>query len=69
MADQRTFPHHMIKEIFEQPRGLLDTIAPRVDQRAGRVQLNEVPISPEEVSTTLRGAPESSAICSSGTER
>jgi glutamine---fructose-6-phosphate transaminase (isomerizing) len=64
MADQRTFPHHMIKEIFEQPRGLLDTIAPRVDQRAGRVQLNEVPISPEE----LRGLRRIN-IVASGTSR
>lgn len=64
MADQRTFPHHMIKEIFEQPRGLLDTIAPRVDQRAGRVQLNEVPISPEELRALRR-----INIVASGTSR
>jgi len=64
MPEQRTFPHHMIKEIFEQPRGLLDTIAPRVDQRAGRVQLNEVPISPEE----LRGLRRIN-IVASGTSR
>ena len=64
MADQRSFPHHMIKEIFEQPRGLLDTIAPRVDQRAGRVQLNEVPISPEELRALRR-----INIVASGTSR
>jgi len=64
MADQRTFPHHMIKEIFEQPRGLLDTIAPRIDQRAGRVQLNEVPISPEELRALRR-----INIVASGTSR
>jgi len=64
MADQRFFPHHMIKEIFEQPRGLLDTIAPRVDHRAGRVQLNEVPISPEELRALRR-----INIVASGTSR
>lgn len=64
MANQRSFPHHMIKEIFEQPQGLHDTIAPRIDQREGRVQLNEVPISHEE----LRGLRRIN-IVASGTSR
>jgi glutamine---fructose-6-phosphate transaminase (isomerizing) len=49
MAEKREFPHHMIKEIFEQPQGLHDTIAPRVALPQGVVQLNEVPISREEL--------------------
>ena len=49
MAEKREFPHHMIKEIFEQPQGLHDTIAPRVSLPEGLVQLNEVPISREEL--------------------
>jgi glucosamine--fructose-6-phosphate aminotransferase (isomerizing) len=49
MADKREFPHHMIKEIFEQPQGLHDTIAPRVALPEGVVQLNEVPISRDEL--------------------
>ena len=44
MAEKREFPHHMIKEIFEQPQGLHDTIAPRISLPEGVVQLNEVPI-------------------------
>ncbi len=30
MADKGGFPHYMLKEIFDQPQGLRDTIAPRV---------------------------------------
>lgn len=49
MADKREFPHHMIKEIFEQPQALHDTIAPRISLPEGIVQLNEVPIRREEL--------------------
>ena len=35
MADKGGFPHHMLKEIFEQPQGLRDTIAPRVSLEEG----------------------------------
>jgi len=64
MAETRTFPHHMIKEIFEQPQGLHDTIAPRIALRENKVQLNEVPISPEELRTLRR-----INIVASGTSR
>jgi glucosamine--fructose-6-phosphate aminotransferase (isomerizing) len=64
MAETRTFPHHMIKEIFEQPQALHDTIAPRIAQRENSVQLNEVPISPEELRALRR-----INIVASGTSR
>src|SRR5215468_6347242 len=64
MADKREFPHHMIKEIFEQPQGLHDTIAPRISLPEGVVQLNEVPIRREE----LRGLNRIN-IVASGTSR
>jgi glutamine---fructose-6-phosphate transaminase (isomerizing) len=64
MAEKREFPHHMIREIFEQPQGLHDTIAPRVSLPEGVVQLNEVPISREE----LRGLRRIN-IVASGTSR
>jgi glucosamine--fructose-6-phosphate aminotransferase (isomerizing) len=64
MAEKREFPHHMIREIFEQPQGLHDTIAPRVSLPEGVVQLNEVPISREE----LRGLSRIN-IVASGTSR
>ena len=64
MADKREFPHHMIKEIFEQPQGLHDTIAPRISLPEGLVQLNEVPISREELRALQR-----INILASGTSR
>ena len=64
MAEQREFPHHMIKEIFEQPQGLHDTIAPRISLPEGVVQLNEVPISREELRSLSR-----INIVASGTSR
>jgi glucosamine--fructose-6-phosphate aminotransferase (isomerizing) len=64
MAEKREFPHHMIKEIFEQPQGLHDTIAPRISLPEGVVQLNEVPIRGEE----LRGLCRIN-IVASGTSR
>jgi glutamine---fructose-6-phosphate transaminase (isomerizing) len=64
MAEKREFPHHMIREIFEQPRGLHDTIAPRISLPEGVVQLNEVPISRDD----LRGLSRIN-IVASGTSR
>jgi glucosamine--fructose-6-phosphate aminotransferase (isomerizing) len=64
MAEKRDFPHHMIKEIFEQPQGLHDTVAPRISLPEGVVQLNEVPISRDE----LRGL-QRIHIVASGTSR
>jgi glucosamine--fructose-6-phosphate aminotransferase (isomerizing) len=64
MAEKREFPHHMIKEIFEQPQGLHDTIAPRISLPEGVVQLNEVPINREELRALQR-----INIVASGTSR
>src|SRR5258708_21935589 len=64
MAEKREFPHHMIKEIFEQPQGLHDTIAPRISLPEGIVQLNEVPIRGEELRGLFR-----INIVASGTSR
>jgi glucosamine--fructose-6-phosphate aminotransferase (isomerizing) len=64
MPDKREFAHHMIKEIFEQPQGLHDTIAPRISLPDGVVQLNEVPIGREELRALQR-----INIVASGTSR
>src|SRR6201987_3351478 len=64
MADKREFPHHMIKEIFEQPRGLHDTIAPRISLSEGLVYLNEVPLRRDELRSLQR-----INIVASGTSR
>src|ERR1700747_1455483 len=64
MSEKHNFPHHMIKEIFEQPQGLHDTIAPRISLPEGVVQLNEVPIRREELRALQR-----INIVASGTSR
>jgi glucosamine--fructose-6-phosphate aminotransferase (isomerizing) len=64
MADKGGFPHHMLKEIFEQPRGLRDTIAPRVSLDEGLVRLDDVRITVDELCSLRR-----INIVASGTSR
>lgn len=64
MSKERQFRHHMIKEIFEQPRGLTDTIAPRVFANEGRVVLEDVHMSGEQIRALRR-----INIIASGTSR
>ena len=47
--DKGGFPHYMLKEIFEQPQGLRDTIEPRVSLEEAVVRLDDVRISTEEL--------------------
>ena len=64
MADKAGVPHYMLKEIFEQPQGLRDTIAPRVSLEEGVVRLDEVRISTDELRALRR-----INIVASGTSR
>jgi glucosamine--fructose-6-phosphate aminotransferase (isomerizing) len=65
MPDKNGFPHFMLKEIFEQPKALEDTIAPRVSQQESQVRLaEEVRISSEELRRLRR-----INIVASGTSR
>ncbi|SPE43781.1 Glutamine--fructose-6-phosphate aminotransferase (isomerizing) (fragment) [Candidatus Sulfotelmatobacter sp. SbA7] len=64
MADKGGFPHYMLKEIFEQPQGLRDTILPRVSLEKGVVRLDEVRIGREELCALRR-----IHIVASGTSR
>jgi glutamine---fructose-6-phosphate transaminase (isomerizing) len=64
MADQGGFPHHMLKEIFEQPQGLRDTIASRVSLDEGLVRLDDVRITVDELRSLQR-----INIVASGTSR
>ena len=48
MAEKGGFPHFMLKEIYEQPRSLRETIAGRVSLDSGEVLLDEANI-PEDV--------------------
>ena len=49
MTPERVFRHHMIKEIFEQPRALEATIAPRVSLDKGSIRLEECRLIDEEI--------------------
>ncbi len=64
MTDKGGFPHHMLKEIFEQPQGLRDTIAPRVSLEEGLVRLDDVRITVDELRSLQR-----INIVASGTSR
>jgi glucosamine--fructose-6-phosphate aminotransferase (isomerizing) len=64
VAETRKFPHHLIREIFEQPDALRRTIEPRVSLAEGRVRLDEVRISREELRALRR-----INIVASGTSR
>jgi glucosamine--fructose-6-phosphate aminotransferase (isomerizing) len=54
MIAQRDFPHHLIREIFEQPASLRHAIEPRVSPEDGLVCLEDIRISSEEL-RALRG--------------
>jgi glutamine---fructose-6-phosphate transaminase (isomerizing) len=64
MPDKGKFPHFMLKEIFEQPQGLRDTIVPRVSLEKGVVHLEDVRIHPDELRALQR-----INIVASGTSR
>ncbi len=48
MAEKGGYKHFMLKEIFEQPRAVRDTLLGRVSQETGRVFLDEMEITPSE---------------------
>ena len=48
MAEKGGYKHFMLKEIFEQPRAVRDTILGRVGQESGRVFMDEMQILPRE---------------------
>jgi glutamine---fructose-6-phosphate transaminase (isomerizing) len=65
MPDKGSFPHYMLKEIFDQPKGLEDTICPRVSRETGEVRIaDEVRISSDELRSLKRVN-----IVASGTSR
>jgi len=63
-VQQRKFPHHLIREIFEQPDALRRAIENRVVPAEGRVELAEIHISREELRALKR-----IHIVASGTSR
>jgi glutamine---fructose-6-phosphate transaminase (isomerizing) len=63
VATQR-FPHHLIREIFEQPTSLRKAIEPRVSAETGLVRLEDIRISSEQLPALRR-----IHIVASGTSR
>jgi glucosamine--fructose-6-phosphate aminotransferase (isomerizing) len=49
MAEKGGFKHFMLKEIYEQPRAIRDTLLGRVSQDTGRIFLDEMEITDEEL--------------------
>ena len=48
MAEKAGFKHFMLKEIYEQPRAIRDTLLGRVSQDTGRIFMDEMEISADE---------------------
>ncbi|HEX5709071.1 MAG TPA: glutamine--fructose-6-phosphate transaminase (isomerizing) [Pyrinomonadaceae bacterium] len=48
MAEKGGFKHFMLKEIYEQPRAVRDTVQGRLSLDTGRVYLDEMNITPQE---------------------
>ena len=48
MAEKAGFKHFMLKEIYEQPRAIRDTLLGRVSQDTGRIFLDEMEITEAE---------------------
>ena len=49
MAQKGGYKHFMLKEIFEQPRAVIDTFRGRVSLEQGRVLMPDLPYTPEEI--------------------
>ena len=64
MTTKREFPHHLIREIFEQPESLRRAIEPRVSAEEGLVRLEDIRISSAELRAVRR-----INIVASGTSR
>lgn len=47
MAEKGGYKHFMLKEIYEQPQAIINTIAGRINPETGEVTLPEIGLSPE----------------------
>ncbi len=54
MAEKGGYKHFMLKEIFEQPRAIQDTLAGRLNEEAGDVFLQDLKLSDEELAQVKR---------------
>jgi glucosamine--fructose-6-phosphate aminotransferase (isomerizing) len=49
MAEKGGYKHFMLKEIFEQPQGIIDTMRGRISEERGEVYLEEINLDAEEI--------------------
>jgi glucosamine--fructose-6-phosphate aminotransferase (isomerizing) len=49
MAEKGGYRHFMLKEIYEQPRAIMDTIRGRMSQETGTIHLQEIGLQPEQI--------------------
>ncbi len=54
MAEKAGYKHFMLKEIFEQPQAILNTVRGRFDAETGKISLPEVLLSDEELAGIKR---------------
>lgn len=54
MAEKAGFTHFMLKEIFEQPQAITNTVSGRVNLRSGEISLPEIRLSGEELAKIER---------------
>ena len=54
MAEKTGFKHFMLKEIYEQPQALLNTLRGRIDPQNGRIELPEIGLSEKYIKSLER---------------
>jgi glutamine---fructose-6-phosphate transaminase (isomerizing) len=54
MAEKSGYKHFMLKEIFEQPRAIEDTVRGRLDRELGEIVAEEIGLSPERAAKVQR---------------
>ena len=54
MAEKGGYKHFMLKEIYEQPQAIIDTVSGRINPETGSVDLPEMNISDEELANIDR---------------
>ncbi len=54
MAEKSGYKHFMLKEIFEQPRAIEDTLRGRLDRELGEIVAEEIGLSPERAAKVER---------------
>ncbi len=54
MAEKGGYKHYMLKEIFEQPHAVRDTMGGRIDPESGRVDLPDLVLNDDEIKKLQR---------------